>query len=84
MEKEYTKFKSSLQKCSILFLEQILTMDNTSILNWTDIKNNKWFMTSTGRKPPNWYLWIKNNEETIIAVFKKVRSAITGSVPLKD
>ncbi len=69
MEKEYTKFKSSLQKCSILFLEQILTMDNTSILNWTDIKNNKWFMTSTGRKPPNWYLWIKKNEETIERTF---------------
>ena len=26
-------------------------------------------MTSTGHKLPNWYLWIKNNEETIKRTF---------------
>ena len=56
--KEYNKFKYQLRKDSIIFLEQILTIDKTELLTWKEIKKKK-IKTTKLVKPTNWYKKIK-------------------------
>ncbi len=55
--KDYNKFKYQLRKDSIIFLEQILTIDKTELLTWKEIK--KKIKTTKSIKPTNWYKKIK-------------------------
>src|SRR5207247_343339 len=41
LEKDYNKFKYQLRKDSIIFLEQILTIDKTELLTWKEIEKKK-------------------------------------------
>ncbi|RHZ79107.1 hypothetical protein Glove_151g35 [Diversispora epigaea] len=67
-KQQYEKYKKSLRKKRILYIEQIMDIDFKKILEWSHIQAK---YTKRKGRIPGWYVYIKENEQEIMELYRE-------------
>ena len=57
----FNKAKKNLEEKNILYLKQLSTHDNRSLISYAELTERSFINNTRSYKPPNWFRYLENN-----------------------